>query len=55
MKMSKRNQVEAVRRQRLSDAAQQEFANFERLELEFRKRDRKERADELQLPLENTN
>ena len=45
--------VESARRERFSDAAQREFAKFERLEFEFRKKDRKERADELQIPLEN--
>jgi hypothetical protein len=37
----------------LLEAAQRQFAEFERRENEFRKKDRAERAAELRLPLED--
>jgi hypothetical protein len=39
-------------RDRFLEAAQQELLAFEQKELKFRKRDRLERAKELQLPVE---
>lgn len=42
---------EAVRRNHLLEAAQEEMVKFERKENEFRKKDREERAAELRLPL----
>ncbi|MET4482092.1 hypothetical protein [Bradyrhizobium sp. F1.13.3] len=41
-----------LRRDQLLEAAQKEFAEFERKENEFRKKDRAERAAELHLPLQ---
>jgi hypothetical protein len=35
-------------------AAEKEMAKFERQEIEFRKKDREERAAELHIPLERT-
>ena len=40
-----------LRRKPLPEAAHEEMVKFERKENEFRKRDREERAAELQLPL----
>ncbi|PJG55830.1 hypothetical protein CVM73_06665 [Bradyrhizobium forestalis] len=42
---------DAIRRNPLLEAAQQEMVKFERKENEFRKKDREERAAELRLPL----
>lgn len=42
---------EATSRNRLLEGAEQEMAEFERREKEFRKKDREERAAELRLPL----
>ena len=41
----------ATSRERFMRAAEEEMAKFERWEMEFRKKDREERAAELQLPL----
>lgn len=41
-----------LRRDRLLEAARKELAEFERKEIEFRTKDRAERAAELQLPLQ---
>jgi hypothetical protein len=41
----------ATSRERFMRAAEQEMAKFERWEMEFRKKDRDERAAELRLPL----
>jgi hypothetical protein len=43
--------VSATSRERFMKAAEKEMAKFERREMEFRKKDRKERAAELQIPL----
>ena len=40
-------------RDRFLQAAEKEMAKFERQEIEFRKRDREERAAELWIPLRN--
>ncbi len=40
-------------RDRFLQAAEKEMAKFERQEIEFRKRDREERAAELRIPLRN--
>ncbi|WP_426608965.1 hypothetical protein [Bradyrhizobium sp. McL0616] len=53
--MTERTQQNADGRNRMLDAALKELARFERLESEFRKRDREERAAELRLPLDNLN
>ncbi|MBM7486115.1 MULTISPECIES: hypothetical protein [Bradyrhizobium] len=45
-------QHDFTRRDRLLETAQQEMIRFERKENEFRKKDRAERAAELQLPLD---
>jgi hypothetical protein len=50
--MTESTQPVIDRRNRLLEMAQQELARFERKESEFRKRDRAERAAELQLPLD---
>jgi hypothetical protein len=44
-------QVATTSRERYMRAAQIELANFERHEIEFRKKDQQERAAELDLPL----
>lgn len=49
--MTESSQLLVGRRNRLLEMAQQELARFERKESEFRKKDRAERAAELQLPL----
>ena len=43
---------ETTRRNPLLEAAHEEMFKFERSENEFRKKDRSERASELQLPLD---
>jgi hypothetical protein len=43
---------DAIRRNRLLEAAQKEMAAFEQRENEFGKKDREERAAELKLPLD---
>lgn len=43
------------RRDRFLQAAQKELAKFERREEEFRRKDQKERAAELRLPLHGIN
>ncbi|MEZ2142848.1 hypothetical protein AAE026_11105 [Bradyrhizobium sp. DN5] len=53
--MTDSTQHDAARRNRLLEAAQQEMIKFERKENEFRKKDRAERAAELQLPLDKLN
>ncbi|MET3995031.1 hypothetical protein ABID65_006697 [Bradyrhizobium sp. S3.9.2] len=50
--MTENAPVNADRRNNLLEAAQQELARFEQQEREFRKKDRKERAAELRLPLD---
>jgi hypothetical protein len=50
--MTERIQRTLDRRDRLLEAARKEFAEFERRENEFRKKDREERAAELRLPVE---
>jgi hypothetical protein len=42
--------IGATARDRFMQAAQSEMAKFERQEIEFRKKDRAERAAELQIP-----
>ncbi|GMO14944.1 hypothetical protein [Bradyrhizobium sp. TM233] len=49
--MTENTQRDAIRRKPLLEAAHEEMMKFERQENEFRKRDRDERAAELQLPL----
>lgn len=49
--MTEATQRDAPRRDRLLEAAQKELAKFEQREKEFCKKDRAERAAELQLPL----
>jgi hypothetical protein len=46
---------DAIRRNLLLEAAHEEMVKFERKENEFRKKDREERAAELQLPLNEIN
>ncbi|SFM52013.1 hypothetical protein SAMN05216573_102259 [Bradyrhizobium sp. Rc3b] len=53
--MTDNTQYDDAKRNRLLEAAQQEMIKFERKENEFRKRDRAERAAELQLPLVKLN
>lgn len=49
--MTENTQHDVIRRNPLLEAAQEEMRKFERRENEFRKKDREERAAELQLPL----
>ena len=49
--MTETTHHDAIRRNQLLEAAQDEMVKFERKESEFRKRDRQERAAELNLPL----
>jgi hypothetical protein len=51
--MTERTQVRQSPRAYFAEAAKKEMLAFERREVEFRKRDRRERAMELQLPLDN--
>ncbi|OPY95175.1 hypothetical protein A5906_09655 [Bradyrhizobium sacchari] len=50
--MTENTQHDAIRRNHLLEAAQEEMVKFERKENEFRKKDRAERAAELHLPLD---
>jgi hypothetical protein len=50
--MTDYKQLVMTRQDRHLEAAQKELSNFERQELEFRKKDRRERAAEIGLPLE---
>ena len=50
--MTERTQLAITPRDRLIEAARKELSEFERREIEFRKKDRQERAAELRLPLE---
>lgn len=45
---------DATRRNHLLEAALEEMRKFERREIEFRKKDRAERAADLHLPLDGT-
>ncbi len=45
---------DATRRNHLLEAALEEMLKFERREIEFRKKDRAERAADLHLPLDET-
>jgi hypothetical protein len=51
--MTERTQQRQSPRAHFAEAAEREMLAFERRESEFRKRDRRERAAELQLPLDN--
>jgi hypothetical protein len=48
--MAEHNVIGATARGRFMQAAQNEMAKFERREIEFRKKDRAERAAELRIP-----
>jgi hypothetical protein len=48
--MAEHTVIGATARDRFMQAAQNEMAKFERPEIEFRKRDRAERAAELRMP-----
>jgi hypothetical protein len=48
--MMEHTQIAVTRRDRFLRAAENEMAKFERQEIEFRKKDREERAAELQIP-----
>lgn len=50
--MSEDTQHDATERKPLIEAALEEMLKFERKEIEFRKKDRAERAADLQLPLD---
>ncbi len=50
--MTENAQPNAVWRNSLREAALEEMAKFERKEIEFRKKDRAERAADLRLPLD---
>lgn len=49
--MTENTHLDAGKRNSLLAAAQEEMVKFERKENEFRRKDREERAAELQLPL----
>ncbi|MGY8663402.1 hypothetical protein Q3C01_13645 [Bradyrhizobium sp. UFLA05-109] len=49
--MTERTQPGTTPRDRILEAVQRELSEFERREIEFRKKDRQERAAELRLPL----
>jgi hypothetical protein len=49
--MMEHTHMSATSRDRFIRAAEKEMAKFERREMEFRKKDREERAAELQIPL----
>ena len=51
--MAEHTFIGATARDRFMQAAQSEMAKFERREIEFRKKDRAERAAELQIPAGN--
>jgi hypothetical protein len=53
--MMEHTQIAATPRERFMHAAKSEMARFEREEIEFRKKDREERAAELQIPLSKDN
>ena len=53
--MIEHTRLGATSRERFMQAAEREMAKFERWEMEFRKKDREERAAELQLPLPKGN
>lgn len=48
-------EIAATSRDRFMRAAEKEMAKFERREIEFRRKDRDERAAELQIPLSKGN
>ncbi len=50
--MTENTQHDATRRNHLLETALEEMLKFERREIEFRKRDRAERAADLHLPLD---
>jgi hypothetical protein len=50
--MTENAQADGLRRNTLREAALEEMAKFERKEIEFRKKDRAERAADLRLPLD---
>jgi hypothetical protein len=50
--MTERMQLSAALRDHLLATAQEELSKFERTERDFRKKDREERAVELQLPID---
>jgi hypothetical protein len=50
--MTEHSQLIRAPKDRLLEAAQKELNKFERREMEFRRKDRQERAAELQLPLD---
>ncbi len=50
--MTENTQQHAARRNALIEAALEEMLKFERREVEFRKKDRAERAADLRLPLD---
>ena len=52
--MTAHTQLAITPRDRFLQAAQKELVNFERREIEFRKKEREERAAELHLPIENS-
>lgn len=51
--MTEQAQLGMKRRDNLPEAAQKELLKFERREIEFRKKDRDERAAELRLPVKD--
>lgn len=50
--MTENTHRDTIRRNSLREAALEEMAKFERVESEFRKKDRAERAADLRLPLD---
>ncbi|WP_271504158.1 hypothetical protein [Bradyrhizobium sp. CCBAU 11357] len=50
--MTEQTDVSTTSKDRQLEAAQKELMEFERREMEFRKKDRRERAAELRLPLD---
>jgi hypothetical protein len=52
--MMEHTQIAVTPRDHFLQAAKKEMMKFERQEIEFRKRDRDERAAELQIPLRNS-
>jgi hypothetical protein len=53
--MMEHTQIAVTPREHFMHAAKSELARFERHEIEFRKKDRQERAAELQIPLSKDN
>jgi hypothetical protein len=53
--MTEHTELRMKRRDNMLEAAQKELLKFERREIEFRRKDREERAAELQLPLREIN